>query len=178
MTIPASDDVIEDVADALRVGRPVRAHGPYKVMLGDEGLTFSPSVIEDPVPTGAQLLELAGVRPAAEFQVYQVLWNGIMESLRPDETTDLRTIGVERFIIFRTDRSFRFEMDGRMQEWGATAISGAVLKKLAGVNPNTYGVWLEVRGGNDRRIGDTEFVDLSERGVERFFTGIVQTTEG
>ena len=57
-------------------------------------------------------------------------------------------------------------------------ISGMTLKKLAGVDPATYGVWLEVRGAEDRPIGDTEMVDLSAAGVERFFTGIKQTTEG
>lgn len=171
-------DNVEDVLDAVRFGRAVRGHGPYRVTLGDEGLNFRPAVIEDPVPTGAQLLELAGAHPMTEFQVYQLLRNGSMEGLRPDETVDLRAAGVERFIVFRTDRSFRFELDGRMQEWGATAISGAALKKLAGVDPATYGVWLEVRGADDRPVSDTDLVDLSARGVERFFTGIVQTTEG
>jgi hypothetical protein len=35
-----------------------------------------------------------------------------------------------------------------------------------------------VRGAEDRPIGDTETVALSNAGLERFFTGIVQTTEG
>lgn len=173
-----ADEEIEDVQGAVRAGRPVRGHGPYRVMIAGDGLKFRAAVIDDPVPTGAQLLDLAGVRPALDFQVYQLLRNGSMESLRPDETVDLRAAGVERFIVFQTDRSFRFELDGQVQEWGAAAISGAVLKKLAGVDPATYGVWLEVRGADDRRIADDDLVNLAERGVERFFTGIVQTTEG
>lgn len=125
-----------------------------------------------------KILEAADARPAIEHLVFQVLKNGLLEELRPDETTDLRARGIEKFLVFRSDRSFRFELDGRIFEWGATLMSGMTLKKLAGVDPATYGVWLEVRGAEDRPIGDTDMVDLSAVGVERFFTGIVQTTEG
>ena len=110
--------------------------------------------------------------------MFQMLKNGLLEELRLDETTDLRAHGVERFLVFQNDRSFRFELDGRVFEWGGTQISGFTLKKLANVDPATYGVWLEVRGAEDRPIADAEFVDLSAAGIERFFTGIVQTTEG
>ena len=150
----------------------------YQMQIGNEKLEFHPAVIDDPVPTGLQILEAAGARPADEHLVFQVLKNGLLEELRPDETTDLREKGVEKFLVFRSDRSFRFDLDGRIFEWGATLISGMTLKNLANVDPATYGVWLEVRGAEDRPIGDPEMVDLSAVGVERFFTGIVQTTEG
>jgi len=172
------DEGIEDIEAAVRAGRQPRPHGPYRLQVGNERLEFRPMVIEDPVPTGLQILELAGARPADENLVFQLLKNGLLEELRPDETTDLRTKGIERFLVFRSDRSFRFELDGRIFEWGGTLISGLTLKKLAGVDPATYGVWLEVRGADDRPVADTELVDLSAPGIERFFTGIVQTTEG
>ncbi len=171
-------DDIEDIQDSVRTGRAVRQHGPYRVQIGNEKLEFHPAVIDDPVPTGLQILEAAGARPADEHLVFQVLKSGLLEELRPDETTDLRAKGIEKFLVFHSDRSFRFELDGRVFEWGATLISGMTLKKLAAVDPATYGVWLEVRGADDRPIGDTEMVDLSAVGVEHFFTGIVQTTEG
>lgn len=172
-------DGAEDIQEALRAGRSVRAHGPYQVQIGNERLEFRSAVIDDPVPTGLQVLEAAHARPANEHLVFLVLGNGLLEELRPDETTDLRAKGIEKFLVFRNDRSFRFELDGRMFEWGGTFISGATLKKLAGIDPKNYGVWLEVRGaGEDRPIGDTDLVDLSAPGVESFFTGIVQTTEG
>lgn len=172
------DEGIEDIQEAVGSGRSVRPHGPYRIQIGNERLEFQPAIIEDPVPTGLQILDLAGARPADEHLVFQLLKNGLLEELRPDETTDLRTKGAERFLVFRNDRSFRFELDGRIFEWGGTLISGLTLKKLAGVDPATYGVWLEVRGADDRPIADTELVDLSAAGIERFFTGIVQTTEG
>ena len=51
-------------------------------------------------------------------------------------------------------------------------------KTLAKVDLVTYGVWQEVPGQDDRAIGDEQFADLAPEGVERFFTGIVKTTEG
>ena len=173
-----TQDEIEDLAASVRAGRRPRPHGPYEVQIGNEQLEYRPAVIADPVPTGRQLLEAAGARPASEHLVFQVLSSGLLEELRLDETTDLRERGIEKFLVFRNDRSFRFELDGRQFEWGGTVISGLTLKTLAGVDPKAYGVWLEVRGDDDRPIGDTDMVDLSARGVERFFTGIVQTTEG
>jgi hypothetical protein len=169
---------IEDVQDAARDSRAVRDHGPYRIAIGNNKLDYHKVVIDDPVPTGLQILELAKARPADEHIVFQMLANGLLEELRPDETTDLRTAGVEKFLVFNSDRSFRLELDGRVFEWGGTLISGLTLKKLAQVNPAEYGVWLEVRGSEDRAIGDTDLVDLSAQGIERFFTGIVKTTEG
>lgn len=176
---PIAEDTAEDIQQAVCGCRAIRQHGPYRVQIGNDQLEYQPAIIDDPVPTGLQILEIAHAHPADEHLVFQVLSNGLLEELRPDETTDLRTQGVEKFLVFRNDRSFRFELDGRMFEWGGTWVSGLTLKKLAGVDPETYGVWLEVRGaGEDRPIGDKELVDLSVPGVERFFTGIVQTTEG
>ena len=177
MTDAVVKDAPEDVEEAGRAEQR-RSDDSYRVLIGNEQLEYYPATVAEPVPTGLQILELAAARPADEHLVFQLLNNGLLEELRPDETTDLRAKGVERFLVFRSDRSFRFELDGRIFEWGGTYISGLTLKKLVGVDPATYGVWLEVRGADDRRIGDKELVDLSAKGVERFFTGITQTTEG
>jgi hypothetical protein len=168
----------EDVQQALAAGRPVREHGPYRVQIGDELLAYRPEVIADPVPTCRQILEVTGVQPAVEYSVFQVLQNGQVEGLRLDETTDLRTRGVEKFLIFHSDRSFRLEVDGVVFEWGTSRICGRVLKVLAKVDLTTYGVWQEVPGKDDLAIGDEQFADLTAQSVERFFTGIVKTTEG
>ena len=153
-------------------------HGPWRIRIGDEHLDFRSAVIDDPVPTGLQLLELADARPPEEYMVFQLLRGGALEELRPTETVDLRNGGVERFLVFKGSASYRIELDGRVIEWGKPVISGLVLKKLAGVDPAKYGVWLEVRGSDDKPIGDSELTDLAREGLERFFTGIVQTTEG
>jgi len=138
----------------------------------------TPYSVNDPVITGLQLLEVAKKRPADEYLIFYLLPDGQLEEIRLDETVDLRQGGIERFITWRSDRSFRFVIDGRRFEWGAPLITGLKLKQLAGVDPQFYGVWLEVRGGEDRPIENTETVDLQALGVERFFTGKKTTTEG
>jgi hypothetical protein len=169
---------IEDLAEALRAGRPIRVHGPYQVQFGDAQLEYRPGVIQDPVPTGRQLLEAAGARPEIEYLVFQVLKDGQLDEVELEETIDLRAAGVEKFLIFRSDRSFEFELDGRRSPWGAPSITGLALKRLAGVDPARYGVWQEIRGADDKKIEDSAYADLTPAGVERFFTGIIKTTEG
>lgn len=169
---------VEDIEEAAYECRPVRPHGPWRVRIGDADLNFRPALLDDPVPTGLQILELVDARPPEEYMVFQLLRDGALEELRPTETADLRSGGIERFLVFKGSASYRMELDGRVFEWGKPVISGLTLKKLAEVDPATYGVWLEVRGADDRLIGDCDLVNLSCEGLERFFTGKVQTTEG
>lgn len=176
---PLDENHIEDINECIAAGRAPRATGPYRILIGNADLDFHPVRIEDPTPTGRQILNAAGVRKLDEHMVFQVLRNGELEELRPDETVDLRTVSVERFIVFEGAASYRIDVDGRVVEWGAPAITGQVLKRLAGVDAARYGVWLENRdGGQDRPIGNDEIVRLDEVGLERFFTGVTQTTEG
>lgn len=135
-------------------------------------------VFADPIVTGEQILEAKRHFPTDEFLVFQKLANGQLEEIRLDESVDLREAGREAFITFRSDQSFRLTLDGRRFEWGRPLISGLELKRLAGVDPAAYGVWLAQRVGDDKLIGNEETVDLRAEGVERFFTGIDTTTEG
>ena len=174
-----TQDQVEDVEEAARACRPVRSHGPWRIQIGNEHLEYRPAVIDDPVPTGLQLLELAGARPS----------RGIHGSSNSSATGSSKSFGRPRRPIsaraassasssFKGSASYRFELDGRVVEWGKPVVSGLVLKKLADVDPATYGVWLEVRGADDKPIDDTDLVDLAPDGLERFFTGMKQTTEG
>ena len=160
----------EDIIEALFAGRMIRNYGPYRILIGDDRLQFSPRTILDPVPTGSQILEAAGIKDPVEYVAYRILQNGLLEELRPDETTDLRNSGVERFIVFRTDRSFRFLLNDSSFDWGAAHITGLTLKKLADVDLAATAAWLDVPGAASRLIADQEFVNLAEPGVERFFT--------
>jgi hypothetical protein len=168
----------EDLETCAKEGRKPQAAGPYRILIGNELLDFAPYLIDDPIVTGRQLLDLAKCRPADEHIIFQLLHDGLLEEIRLEETTDLRERGIEKFLAFRSDRSFRFLLDGRQFEWGGVHITGLTLKKLAEVDPATHGVWLVVRGGDDKKIGNDELVDLSQPGVEKFFTGVDQTTEG
>lgn len=169
---------IEDILACIQEGRKPRDHGPYKIQVGDQDLNFTGVVIDDPMPTGRQIIETAGNRKAEDHLVFQVLRNGELEELNLEETADLRAAKVERFLIFYSAASYRFDIDGKRLEWGHKVISGRVLKRLAGVDPAKFGVWLEVRGEEDRPIADNELVRLEDEGLEHFFTGICETTEG
>ena len=148
----------------------------YKLIIGNERLEYLETNINDPVPTGLQILSAAGVSQPVEHLLFQMLQNGLLEEIRPEETTDLRVAGVEKFLVFRSDRTFRFQLNDRSFDWGASHILGATLKQLAGVDINNNDVWLDARGGTDRVIGDTDLADLSKQGVERFFTKPVAIT--
>lgn len=67
MTTETTD--IEDVAASIAAGRKPRAQGPYRMEVGDAELAFRPVRIEDPVPTGRQVLEAAGTLPALPGEV-------------------------------------------------------------------------------------------------------------
>ena len=134
--------------------------------------------IEDPKPTGRQLLALVDKRPAEEFLIFLILRGGGFEEVQLDEVVDLTRRGAERFLTFESSASYRLEVDGQRFEWGTKLITGLKLKELAGVDPSTYALWREVRGGEDLPVDNNQIIDLSEEGLERFFTVIEQTTAG
>ena len=168
---------VEDLEACAATGKVPRAHGPYLIRIGDAGLNFRKVRVEDPVPTGRQILQAAGAHPVEEHLVFQVLLHRELEELRLDETTDLRSAKVEHFLVFKSATSFRFELDNRVLEWGVPAITGRTLKYLARVDPQTHQAWLELRGKADQPIEDDESVRLDGEGLERFFTARCQTAK-
>ena len=145
----------------------------FRVRIDDERYN-----IEDPKPTGRQLLALADKRPADEHLIFLILRGGGFEEIQVDETIDLTRRGTERFLTFESSASYRLEIDGQRIEWGTKLITGLKLKELAGVHPATYALWQEVRGGEDLPVNNDQIIDLSADGLERFFTVIEQTTAG
>ena len=175
--VPAGPLDVDDLEAAIREGRPLRPARGYRIKVADETLNFRAIEVADPVPLGRQLLDAAGARPVDEFSICAMLQNGEFEDLRLDEPFDLRGHGTEKFIYFRTDRLFKFTIDNNQMEWGKPLITGVILRRLSGVGPK-YAIYLEVRGGQDLEIADTDVIDLSKPGIERFITVIKETTEG
>lgn len=146
----------------------------FHIQFAHEGFDFEQATIHDPVPTGEQLLATAGLRPAREHLLFQLLSSGALEEIRPDETVDLRAPGREQFVSFRSDRSFRFHIDDEARDWGQQRISGLHLKQIAQVDPTSHDVFHLVVGGRDQIIRDDETFDLGGTGVERFATAPIQ----
>lgn len=141
----------DDVGDAVRENRPLRAAREYRISVAIESVDFQPAFVSDPVPTGRQILSAAGLDDRDEITLCAILQSGDFEDIRLDETFDLRGRGAERFIAFRTDRDFKLTLDDRQLVWGMSAIEGHVLYVLSGIGPE-QAVFLEVRGGTDRII--------------------------
>lgn len=142
----------------------------FLIQIAHEGFEFTQAAIHDPIPTGQQLLALAGRQPLREHLLFQLLPSGALEEIRPDETVDLRAPGREQFLTFKSDRSFRFHLDDEARDWGQQTILGLHLKQLAKVAPSSHDVYLLVVDGKNRLITDDERFDLGAAGVERFST--------
>ena len=151
-------------------GQTGHGRNRFKVAVAKADFDFQPLEVADPKVTGRQLLETAGFKPAVEHLLFQVLENGAIEERRLDEAVDLGEAGTERFIAFRSDRSFRVEVDRRRFEWGAAELTGLIAKQMVGADPACNGVWLERRDEPDILIGDSDVVNLVADGVERLYT--------
>ena len=145
----------------------------FRVVVAKGDFDFRGLKVDDPKPTGRQLLAEAGFRPPEEHLIFQVLDDGALEERRLDETVELREKRAERFIAFLSDRSFRVEVDERRFEWGNDGLTGLIAKQLVGADPACTGVWLERRDGPDLFVQDKDVVKLTAEGVERLRTGPV-----
>jgi hypothetical protein len=162
---------VEDIEACAREGRRPRDAGPYRVMVGDALFRFHPAVLENAVNTGLDLCAAAALEPPHQHVVFAVQTDGLLEEIRMEERFDLRE-GIEKFLAFRSDRIFRFLINGSDYEWGGVFITGATILGLAKADPATTGVWLKGSdGGAQRKIGPSELYDLSEPGLEEFVTG-------
>jgi hypothetical protein len=159
----------EDLEVCAQEHRTPRGAGPYRVPVGDALLNFQPVVVAETLPSGRALLGQAGLQPAEDYALFAVMSDGLLEEIRLEETIDLRS-GVERFLAFKSDRIFRFMLDGREYHWGGAFISGATLLMLAKANAADTGVWFKEAGGTERAVGAKQLVDLSQPGVEVFVT--------
>jgi hypothetical protein len=87
-------------------------------------------VLRDPLPVGRQVLVAAGLNPADEHVLIELLQPGA-KSIGLDEEIDLRTPGREKFRAFKSDRIYLFTVDGLGHEWGAAIITEAELRLVA-----------------------------------------------
>jgi len=161
--------VEEDIERVVMAGRAVSHEGPWRIQVGDDALKFRSIVVTDPILTGSQILAAAGIRERVEHLVYQMLASGLLEEINPEETTDIRSNRVARFLVFKSDRSFRLLVDDRTLDWGAGRISGATLRALAGRDEPDLFIWQELRSQADLLVLDEDLVDLTLPGVERFY---------
>jgi hypothetical protein len=131
-------------------------------------LEFHRYAIEDRTPTGTQLASAVGFKPAQHATVLQMLQNGELEDIRPDETVKLGE-GDDRFIIAASDRLYRFAVEGERLDWPVRLITGAAVRKLGNI-PAEKELLLQRQDHPDRVIGNTDLVNLDGGGIESFVT--------
>jgi len=159
-----------------------QGHPPHNAALliavADTQLVFRDIPLADPVPTGRQIIEASGGRPADEYIVLQWLPNGELKELNLDDTIDIRASGIERFIVEKSATTYRFEVDGKRNEWPSPKITREALLAVADQDPAKFSVWQELRDQADKEILSGHPADLSPDGLERFYTVMTHTTEG
>jgi hypothetical protein len=170
MMNPPFDASVEDIAQAAREGRPPRDHGPYGVRVGDDHLHYTPAVLADRVPLGAQILDAVDLRPARDYVLLQIMHDGATKEVRTEDPVDLRQPGLETFVAFKGDRLYRLTLNDRSLDWGARWITADVLLTLAQVDPAAFEVVLLHPQGQNRVLTGEDRADLGDPGVERFET--------
>lgn len=159
----------DDLGEALREGRALRPARGYRIRFAQDDLNFRNLDVSDPVPLGRQILTTAGRDPQDGYSLFAILPSGDFEDVRLDEPFDLRERGAEGFVAFQTDRDFKLTLNDHQLEWGKPAIGGAALYTLANIGDDE-GVFLDVRGGEDRLIEPADLIDLTAPSIERFIT--------
>ena len=114
------------------------------------------------------MLVAADFNPADECVLIQVLRDST-RSIALDETVDLRGPGNEVFWAFKTDRVFRFTLDGRGFEWGTPAIAEPRLRAIAHVDEDKILI-LERKDQPDQELGPNDEVRLADAGTEHLHT--------
>lgn len=141
-------------------------HSKQRVIeVANQSLIYQSVTVHDNSITGTQIATAVGFTDQVPV-VLQVLQNGSLEEIRPDEIVNL-DVENSRFIVVESDRTYFFTIDGARMEWPCRHITGHVIRKLGCIDE--YKKLLIERGNEaDIEIKDDEFIDLDKPGIERF----------
>lgn len=123
--------------------------------------------IENPEPTGRELLDLVGRAPADYFLVF-VVPGAPDRVVELDEPFDLATPGTEEFTLVSRERRFAIQIDERNFTVVGPLITGQSILDLAGKSSETHFVTQIIVGADDIVVGLGDSVNVSEPGKERF----------
>ncbi|MFA6116267.1 MAG: multiubiquitin domain-containing protein [Sphingomonas sp.] len=141
----------------------------FKLVAIDENFAERHITLPDAKPTGRQIAEAAGFRPADDAIVLQQLADGALEELRLEELVDLRESGVERFFVIAGDRTYRLMIDGLRMEWPRVDVSGDTIRNLVRKSEE-FEVFQDFDDAPNALIEDDQVVSLGGDGLERFIT--------
>ncbi|MYN04534.1 hypothetical protein GTP41_20795 [Pseudoduganella sp. DS3] len=138
----------------------------YAVEVAGATIEFTTVQLADGTPTGRQLALAAGLRNTDDIVILEMLPDGQLEDVRPDEVVNLQDSS-RKFILVNSDRSYNCFVDGARLSWPVRLISGAQLRKLGNV-PSHLALYQELTSAPDKLLEVTDLVDLDSAGVERF----------
>jgi hypothetical protein len=143
----------------------VRGPGPdgkfFTTVNGAE-VTFA-----DAEPKGEHILDKAGHKPAGDF-VLILLMRHSSRSIELDERVDLRAEGTEVFRAFKSDRIYRFTVNGHGYDWGVATIPEPELRSITHTRDDE--VLVLDREGGDIELKPGDVLDLGAPGTEHLHT--------
>lgn len=138
-----------------------------QLRIADENLNYRDVPVAHSSPTGAQILDAAGVADPQNAILLQVMPDRDLEEIRPAETPDLSK-SLE-FIMGEGDRAYFFIVDDARLEWPSRHLSGVTIRKLSKV-PDERDLLQVFKNGESAVVEPNDMVNLAEAGVERFVT--------
>lgn len=145
-----------------------RGNHDTTIHIAGTDLAFRTIALDDQTPSGAQLAHLAGFSASDHVYVLHLREDDELEDVRAVEAVPLAQ--GRRFIVARSDRSYRLAIDGDALDWPNRFITAATLRKLVDLDSKKV-VYLEKADEPDRLLAEDELVDLDQPGVEKFRSG-------
>lgn len=143
---------------------PLPAATGYKVRLWDGDGFDEKRRIGDATPTPEQILETFGLRPAQDYVLLIRDRHGVSE-LPLGHAIDIGDRRAEQFFAFKTDRTYKVELNGDRFTWGATTISAKLLRILGRV-PDTHQLHISRKDEPDLVLDHDAVVNLAAADLE------------
>jgi hypothetical protein len=117
----------------------------------------------DRVVNGSQIRSIAGLAPASEFVLIQIV-GGIARSISLEDEVKFESGHVGTFLSFQSDRTYVVTVNERGWEWGAPAILASDIYRYGGIDEDEA---LILDSAGDVIISADSEVKLDGPGVER-----------
>jgi hypothetical protein len=121
----------------------------------------------EPTPKGEHILDKAGLKPAGDYALIQLMRHS-SRSIGLDDEVDLRAEGTEVFRAFKTAEIFRFTLNDHGYEWGAEKVPEPELRAIGHVAEDE--VLVLEREGAEIDLTPTDVLDLGQSGTEHLHT--------
>jgi len=157
--IPEESDPPGLVGPATRAADP---DGSYSTTVNGVVVKFA-----KPERTGSRILEKAGFEPASDYVLILFTRRG-SQSIGLDERVNLALAGTEAFRAFKSDRIFRFTLDGYGFEWGVSTLPLQELRDSGHIGRHDV-VVLE-RDGDEIELPHDGVINLAPHGTEHLHT--------